>query len=97
MQQQQPALGAGAAAGRLGLPLAGRELQAAIAQKRSQLRPLQETPAHQRSAGGIGAPPPSSSSSQDAAIGGSGLDAVLRRGLERFNFRDQSGSSESGS
>lgn len=87
------------------LPLAGAELQAAIKQQRSQLRPVQEQQQQGgtalQSQGSLG----STRGAGDGAGGGGGalqgaggagkvgdgenaLEAVLRRGLERFHFGD---------
>lgn len=82
-QPQRPAGGVG------GLPLAGAELHAAILQRRTQLRPVlpeqQQQPQHQhQSSVGDGGP---------GAADGSSLEAVLRKGLERFHFGSDNSSS----
>ncbi len=87
------------------LPLAGAELQAAIKQQRSQLRPVQEQQQQQQGAvlqshgslgstrgsvdaGGSGGVLQGGGGAGKVGDGESALEAVLRRGLERFHFGD---------
>lgn len=90
-----PRTGAALAGNNGARPLAGAELQAAITQQRAQLRPLQE----QHCGLGLGCTTgggmsqsahPSSARSQPTPDSDrdDGLEAVLRRGLERFHFDD---------
>ncbi len=71
----------GAVAGAGGMMLAGAELQAALLAKRNQLKPVPQ-------AGGQGAPVSGAPANGGKGAGGGGLDAVLRKGLERFRFGD---------
>ncbi|GIL91671.1 hypothetical protein Vretimale_9543 [Volvox reticuliferus] len=86
------------------LPLAGADLQAAILQRRAQLRPVQDQhvqSVHQQSGSGnaaegggaLQAGNQAGGRQQSTAAGEAegGLEAVLRRGLERFHFRDSGG------
>ncbi|GIL53393.1 hypothetical protein Vafri_9028 [Volvox africanus] len=86
------------------LPLAGADLQAAILQRRAQLRPVQDQhvqniqpqsgSGNAAEAGGVVQPGNQAGSRQQPTATGEaegGLEAVLRRGLERFHFRDSGG------
>lgn len=78
----------------IGGMLMGAELQAAILQKRNQLKPVteqgqqqQQQPALVHQAGGLAL----GAAATAGAASGAGLESVLRKGLERIHFDDDTG------